>query len=66
MPGARSVPAKCSAVMGVLFSALPWSVGRAAIISACKLAARYRAGLNLTELILWLHEPIQDHLPDRS
>ncbi len=31
-----------------------------------KLAARYRAGLHLAALILWLREPNQDHLPDRS
>lgn len=31
-----------------------------------KLAARYRAGLYLAALILWLREPRQDHLSDRS
>ncbi|WP_099053913.1 MULTISPECIES: IS5 family transposase [Streptomyces] len=30
-----------------------------------KLAARYRAGLRLAALILWLREPGQDHLSDR-
>lgn len=30
-----------------------------------KLAARYRAGLHLASLILWLRTPQQDHLPDR-
>ena len=30
-----------------------------------KLAARYRAGLHLASLILWLREPRQDHLSDR-
>lgn len=31
-----------------------------------KLANRYRAGLHLASLILWLREPTQDHLPDRT
>ncbi|WP_420709865.1 IS5 family transposase [Streptomyces sp. NRRL S-340] len=31
-----------------------------------KLAARYRAGLHLTALILWLREPSKDHLSDKS
>jgi transposase len=31
-----------------------------------KLAARYRTGLHLAALILWLREPGQDHLSGRS
>ncbi|WP_442759123.1 IS5 family transposase [Streptomyces pseudogriseolus] len=31
-----------------------------------KLATRYRAGLHLAALILWLREPRQDHLSDRT
>ncbi|MEU2609428.1 IS5/IS1182 family transposase, partial [Streptomyces albus] len=31
-----------------------------------KLAARYRAGVHLAALILWLREPVQDPLSDRS
>lgn len=30
-----------------------------------KLAARYRAGVHLASLILWLREPAQDSLSDR-
>ncbi|CAM5243755.1 hypothetical protein SCYAM73S_01016 [Streptomyces cyaneofuscatus] len=31
-----------------------------------KLAARYKAGVHLASLILWLREPIQDPLSDRT
>jgi transposase len=31
-----------------------------------KLATRYRAGLHLASLILWLREPHRDRLSDRS
>lgn len=31
-----------------------------------KLAARYRAGVQLASLILWLREPSRDRLSDRS
>ncbi|GAA4946616.1 hypothetical protein GCM10023238_11160 [Streptomyces heliomycini] len=31
-----------------------------------ELAVRHRAGLHLAALILWLREPSQDHLSDRS
>jgi transposase len=29
-----------------------------------KLAARYKAGVHLATLVLWLREPLQDPLPD--
>ncbi|MYQ97565.1 MULTISPECIES: IS5 family transposase [unclassified Streptomyces] len=31
-----------------------------------KLADHYKAGIRLASLILWLREPTQDHLPDRT
>lgn len=31
-----------------------------------KLADRYKSGVHLAALILWLREPTQDHLPDSA
>lgn len=52
---------KARNAVGRCFARFKWF--RAIVTRFDELAARYRAGLHLVPLILWLREPHQDHVP---